>query len=325
MFAKAVGLVTLGVACWGLAARYVPATNHLVLLSAVLAPYLLMFAPLAALLLAIFGRRMFVVALVVTLVAVAVMVPLYRSSKPGQAEHVVRVMSANVYGGYADPADLVKSAAAQADVLAVQELTPEFVENLTVAGIDAAFPHRWLDPRDGASGSGLWSRYPLSDTRRIDGFSMAFLSARIELSGSVINPMVLVVHLPGPWPQPIGEWRHDMDRLPATLSDTADQAGDSAVIVAGDFNSSLDVLQFRALLRNGYRDAAEQSGAGFTPTYPAHWPLPPAITIDHILTRNCTATSLHTIRLPGSDHRGIISSVALDTPASNPRKAVPPG
>ena len=35
------------------------------------------------------------------------------------------------------------------------------------------------------------------------------------------------------------------------------------MIVAGDFNSTTDMRPFRALLRNGYRDAAEQSGAGF--------------------------------------------------------------
>jgi hypothetical protein len=51
-------------------------------------------------------------------------------------------------------------------------------------------------------------------------------------------------------------------------------------------------------------DAAEQSGAGIKPTFPADTRLSPFLAIDHILTRDCTATSLHTLTLPGSDHRG---------------------
>jgi endonuclease/exonuclease/phosphatase (EEP) superfamily protein YafD len=81
--------------------------------------------------------------------------------------------------------------------------------------------------------------------------------------------------------------------------------------VAGDFNATYDVQPFRRLLRNGYRDAAEQGGSGFTPTYPANATPPPLIAIDHILTRRCTATSTDVVPLPGSDHRGLVSSIAV--------------
>ena len=73
---------------------------------------------------------------------------------------------------------------------------------------------------------------------------------------------------------------------------------------------------FRNLLRSGYRDAAEQSGAGIEPTFPANWRLPPFIAIDHILSRSCTATSLRTIKIPGSDHRGLAATVMI--PRSSP-------
>jgi endonuclease/exonuclease/phosphatase (EEP) superfamily protein YafD len=99
--------------------------------------------------------------------------------------------------------------------------------------------------------------------------------------------------------------------LPVTLSEVSEQAGADCVIVAGDLNSTTDMRPFRALLRNGYRDAAEQSGAGFKPTFPASWRLPPFMAIDHVLTRNCTATSLRTLELPGSDHRGLVVTVAI--------------
>jgi endonuclease/exonuclease/phosphatase (EEP) superfamily protein YafD len=210
----------------------------------------------------------------------------------------------------------VKSAGDQADVLAVEELTPEEVERLSAAGLDAAFPYRWLDPRASASGVGLWSRFPMRAAKRIGGYTFALVSAQIRVAGLSTDPTVVVAHLPGPWPQPIDGWRRDLDRLSVTLREVAGRSGDGPVIVAGDLNSTTDMRSFRDLLRNGYRDAAEQSGAGIQPTFPADWRLPPFIAIDHILTRHCTATSLRTIKIPGSDHRGLAVKVMI--PPSSP-------
>jgi endonuclease/exonuclease/phosphatase (EEP) superfamily protein YafD len=309
----AIGLVALAIACWALASRYLPVNNDVVMFSAALSPYLMLCGPVAVVLLVLAGRWIFaIVALAVTVAALAVTVPLYLRSDVAHTEGVaVRVITANLRVGRADPGQLVRSAEAQADVLAFQELTPREVDHLSAAGLDAIFPYRWLDPRRGASGVGLWSRFPMYATRRIDGYSMAFVSARIRVPGSSIDPSVLVAHLPGPWPQPIDDWRRDIDRLPATLDQVAEGAGGGAVVVAGDLNSTMDMRPFRSLLRNGYRDAAEQSGAGIKPTFPADWRLPPFIAIDHVLTRGCTATSLRTIEIPGSDHRGLVATVTI--------------
>jgi endonuclease/exonuclease/phosphatase (EEP) superfamily protein YafD len=95
------------------------------------------------------------------------------------------------------------------------------------------------------------------------------------------------------------------------LADVAEQTADGCAIVTGDFNATLDMRPFRDLLSDGYRDAAEQSGAGRTPAFPADSWLPPMIAIDHILTRHCRATSLRTLEIPGSDHRGIVASVTI--------------
>lgn len=89
----------------------------------------------------------------------------------------------------------------------------------------------------------------------------------------------------------------------------ADAAGPGAVIVAGDFNCTPDMRQFRDLISNGYRDAVRQTGAGFAPTFPSHPVLPPLITIDHVLTRNAAASSIRTIDLRGSHHRALMSTI----------------
>jgi endonuclease/exonuclease/phosphatase family metal-dependent hydrolase len=68
---------------------------------------------------------------------------------------------------------------------------------------------------------------------------------------------------------------------------------------------------FRNLLTNGFSDAAAQSGAGITRTFPADSSVPPLLGIDHVLTYNATATDVQTVRVPGSDHLGLLAMIRL--------------
>ena len=309
----AIGFIALAIAGCAFASRYLSITNHPTVITAALSPYLMLCAPVSAALL-IWARRwvLAIAALGLTVAAVTVQLSLYLGSNASRTAGVeIRVISANIYEGMADPDHLVRLAQAQADVIAFQELTPQAVDRLFRAGLDATFPYRWLDARGDSRGVGIWSRYPIQAPRRIGGYTFAFLNAQIRVTGVSTDPTVVVAHLPGPWPYPIDAWRRDLDRLPVTLSGIGEQAGAGCVIVAGDVNSTTDMRPFRALLRNGYRDAAQQSGAGFKPTFPANSLLPPLIAIDHVLTRNCTATSLRTLKVPGSDHRGLVVTIAI--------------
>ena len=166
------------------------------------------------------------VAVGLTMATLAVQLPLYRGSDAARTAGVgLRVISANLREGQADPDYLVRSAREQADVLAFQELTREEVDRLSAAGLDATFPYRWLDPRAEASGVGVWSRLPMHATKRIEGYAYAFMTARIQVAGIPIDPTVVVAHVAGPWPQPIDAWRQDFDRLPVTLQEVAEQTG----------------------------------------------------------------------------------------------------
>ena len=96
------------------------------------------------------------------------------------------------------------------------------------------------------------------------------------------------------------------------MSELAASVGAGCAIVAGDFNSTPDMREFRSLLRDGFQDASQQAGAGFNRTYPANGRvLPPIIAIDHVLTFQCSATSAETTALPGSDHRGLMSRLEI--------------
>ena len=308
-------LLALVVAAIGLVIHYAPITSHTALIIAVASPYLMLGAPVAALL-SLLARRWVLagVAAVLTAALVAVQGPLFVGERPGDDGVALRVMSANLFYGRADAATLVRTASARADVLAVQELTHEEVERLSAAGLDEVFPHRALDARDLASGVGLWSRYPITTSARIADFELPMLSARIHVEGVAADPTILVVHMSGPWPQPVDDWVRDMDAMPQTMRQTSSSAGAGCVLIAGDFNSTFDMRPFRRLLNDGYRDATEQSGAGLQLTYQANTKAPPYMGIDHVLTNRCTATSAETVALPGSDHRGLVA--AVDVPRS---------
>jgi endonuclease/exonuclease/phosphatase (EEP) superfamily protein YafD len=304
----------------GLIVRYLPIDHNLVLVLAAASPYLMLAGPVGMLLLAL-GRRwvLTILTAVLCVVLIAIQAPRYlgpeQSAVPAAA---VRVLTANLGLGQADPRAVVELARDAADVLAVQEMTPEAAAGLSAAGLDAMFPHRIIDPRERAGGIGIWSRYPIVESGPIGGFSLSMLRARLQVPGVVIDPTVVAVHLAAPWIQPIDYWRQDLARFPDMLRESARAAGTGAVIVAGDFNSTADMLPFRRLLWEGYRDAAEQAGAGMTRTFPSRRWRPPVIGIDHVLVHNCVAMSARTVVLPGSDHRGLVATVEvpLDPTAS---------
>ena len=318
----AAGLVAFAVAGFALISRYLPITNHAVFFTAALSPYLTLCAPVSMALLVLARRWILaIVAIGLTVTMLAVQLPMYLGPDTPRGGVELRVISANLRFGQAESQYLATLAREQTDVLAVQELTPGEVDRLSAAGMDVTSPYRWLDARSGAKGVGLWSRFPLDVTGRIGDYTFAMVSARIRIPGISIDPTIVVAHLPGPWPQPIDSWRRDIALLPATLHEVAERAGTGCVIAAADLNSTTDMRPFRNLLNDGYRDAAEESGSGIQPTFPGDSRLPPLVAIDHILTRNCTATSLRTIRIPGSDHRGLVATVMIPRSPASPQAA----
>jgi endonuclease/exonuclease/phosphatase (EEP) superfamily protein YafD len=268
-------------------------------------------APVAVALLVIARRWVLsAVAACLTAALVVVQLPLYVGSEStAEPTASIRVLTANLGMGKADPVALTASAGQSAEVLVVQELTSEAATGLSAAGLDDAFPHRVLDPRPAASGIGIWSRYPLTESAAIDGYSLPMLRTRVQVPGLAIGPTVVAVHIAAPWPQPIDGWQQDMDRYPDLLRSLAADPG--TVIVAGDFNATMDMRPLRRLLDAGYRDAAEQAGAGLARTYPNRDGRPAVLGIDHILLHEATAAAAHTVGLGGSDHRALLATIVL--------------
>jgi endonuclease/exonuclease/phosphatase (EEP) superfamily protein YafD len=305
-----IAAAAVAVAALALAARYVPGVNRPVLATAALAPYLGLGAPAAVVLFAVTHHWIGVaVAALLTVASVVVRLRWYVGRRTG-AGVGLRIVSANLRYGRADAVAVVGLAHDDADILAVQELTPDKADQIAAAGIDEILPYRVLRAREGAAGVGVWSRYPIEPAADYDDFWLGLITARVRIPGVPAETTVVTTHMSAPWPEPIQGWRDDLTRLATVLSEIG-ASSDGPVIVAGDLNATPDVLEFRRLLRNGYRDAAEQAGVGLTRTHPADIRIPPLFAVDHILTYRCTASRVRTVAIKDSDHRALVADLQL--------------
>ena len=178
-----VGALALAVGAVGLVARYLAVSNEVVLILAALSPYLSA-AGLPAMVLFALARRwaLTIVAAVLCAVMLIVLLPRYLGPEKTTVPVVsVRVLTANLSLGQADPNAVVALATSAADVLAVQEMTPGLSVALSAAGLDAVMPYRSIDPRKNAEGIGIWSRYPIADSQAIGGYQLAMRIARIQV------------------------------------------------------------------------------------------------------------------------------------------------
>lgn len=296
--------------------RSLPLTNNLALLVAVSAPYAVVLAAVA-LVLSVLGWRVVLslIAVVVLVTTLSVQMRWYYAGQPqptlgGHVE--LRVLSSNLREGRADMESFTSLARTSADVIAVSELTPDWVRRFYEARMRDDFPYSVLVPLPGAGGYGLWSRHPVKVIAPVRGGSM--VAARIDVAGVQVDPVVASVHVMNPltfYGKAFDGWHAGIAAVKERMESLAAEAGEGAVIVAGDFNSTPDMRQFRQLLSNGYRDSVAETGSGLGPTYPSYPWLPPLITIDHVLTRNASVSSVKTIALRATDHRALLATIEI--------------
>ncbi len=214
----------------------------------------------------------------------------------------LRVLTANLrFGGAGDAGLVALVRRTGADVLSVQEFTPEAAARLDAAGIGRLLPYRLLEPRGGPAGTGLYARYPLTPLPAPGPTTFAMPSATLAVPGTA-PVRITAVHPPAPLGPDARRWAHDLHELPAATPHGPVR------ILAGDFNASLDHTVLRSILRRGYADAADRAGKGLVPTYR---PFPP-ITIDHVLAdRRCAILGVNVFFQPGSDHRALFAELRL--------------
>src|SRR5215813_712926 len=145
---------------------------------------------------------------------------LFGGANPGPGPRL-RVMSSNMKVGAADPAAIVSLVRKQhIDVLAIDEYTMGAQEGLRAAGLETLLPYTAQTPIPGATGSAIYSRYPLRDTGYrplAGGFGQEY--ATVLVPGA--QPLIVeAVHTRAPVsPSADDEWRESIRQEPDATPD----------------------------------------------------------------------------------------------------------
>lgn len=222
----------------------------------------------------------------------------------------LRVVSANMLHGRADPAALLALAAEQdADVLALMEVTPEAVSGLLAAGVTDLLPGAHVVPagegQPAGAGGALWTRLEIRGRTVVPG-RFGQPAARLVVPGAPDVELTAVhTHPPTSSPAQVASWAADLRLLP-------DPEPEVLRVLAGDFNATPDHAAFRRLLRRGWVDAAAAVGAARRATW---WPMrvsQPRLTLDHVLVDPRIAVDdLQVVSVPGTDHRALVADLRL--------------
>jgi endonuclease/exonuclease/phosphatase (EEP) superfamily protein YafD len=220
-----------------------------------------------------------------------------------RAPHV-RVVSANLrFHNPEHRAMLRELAGYDADVLALQEVTPDWWAAIARSPLVRSHPHvarrlRW-DP----GGTAVLSKRPLRDVRVQEAGGWPILSATTRLGGRDVR--LVDVHVAAPHTS-FGRNR----RARARVNGIVERLPRPRLVV-GDFNAS-PYNRWPAQLRDlGLRDAHEAVGRPFAWTWQSRAPLPPPL-IDHVFAD----PALVALRVtegegPGSDHRPVVADLAV--------------
>ncbi|NLG56535.1 MAG: endonuclease/exonuclease/phosphatase family protein, partial [Rhodococcus sp.] len=200
--AAVIGWLAVAIALVGLGARSFDTTRQWVLIVGAAAPYLLAASVVAIAAMALARQKIgLAVALCVAIAGVFTQAPLFFSSDtPSLNGPEITVLQANIWVGNADADAFVRQVRDEnVDVVTVNELTPEALDRLTAAGLDEALPFSFVRPDGFAHGTGIWSKYPLSDESEYDNFAMFQLSAKVTLPDGQWS-WVYAFHPVPPWP-----------------------------------------------------------------------------------------------------------------------------
>lgn len=192
-------------------------------------------------------------------------------------------------------------AAIDADVLVFSEYTPAAADAFADSALAGEYPYRVEHPRRSARGGAIWSRYPITELDAPPTKAMSPL-VRVESPQPIL---VYAVHTTSPIVS-MTDWTNELRQL-----QSAPASDDEPLVAIGDYNAAFWHPEFRELLGLGWRDAHQVLGRPFSSSWPddVH-PLPNFVRIDHaLLNARAVATAVDDVRIPGSDHVGLVVSV----------------
>ncbi|MFE4329280.1 endonuclease/exonuclease/phosphatase family protein [Streptomyces sp. NPDC056831] len=213
------------------------------------------------------------------------------------------VATHNVNADNPDPAGTARQVAdSGADLIALQELPSG-----KVSAYKAALADRF--PYHSVQGTvGLWSKYPMSETRPVDikmGWTRAMRSTVTTPKGEVA---VYVAHMPSVRVKlHAGFTANQRDASADALGEAiADERLDK-VILLGDLNGTMNDRSLNEVTSQ-MRSTQGAAGDGFGFSWPASFPM---ARIDQIMVKGVEPTSSWTLPATDSDHLPIAARVKL--------------
>ncbi len=185
------------------------------------------------------------------------------------------------------------------DVITIQELNSEWAPAV-LRTLKPIYPYFHEEYQDSCCyGIGIYSRYPIAESRSILIEGVFMIEAELELKHGRLT--IFSQHtLPPVFPNRTIERNGQLQELSRLIRKT-----EGPVIALGDFNVvPWDPVMKRFLETSGQT----RVHSGFQATYPMDLGVP-LIPIDHItFSKHLVPNSCDAFDIPGSDHRGLVAS-----------------
>jgi endonuclease/exonuclease/phosphatase (EEP) superfamily protein YafD len=234
---------------------------------------------------------------------------------PEPTDTSVRVMTWNTAGSATDPDLIARTAVAMdADIVALPETTEENGEAVAVAMRDLGhrmWVHNARYPGWDARSTTILISPDLGDYSVIesseDGSSnTSTVPSAVAMPVNGKGPIVVAVHVVAPRQAEMDDWRDDLQWV-------ADQCAEDDVIMAGDFNATIDHMSgfgTEGGTLGRCTDGAAATGNGAVGTWASSVPALLGAPIDHVMTsagwRATGSVVITSLDDSGSDHRPLV-------------------
>lgn len=240
---------------------------------------------------------------------------------PAKTDTSLRVMTWNTAGQDATSADTIAQVAVamDADIVMLPETTITTGEQVAIRMREMSRPMWAHHAEYGDYGIDGWDAtsttiliapelgdYSVIQSSRDGSSNTSTLPSAVAMPVSGDGPIVVAAHAVAPRPAYMERWRDDLQWL-------ADQCVDGNVIIAGDFNATLDHMHGLGIdggTLGHCHDVASETGNGGLGTWPTDIPALLGAPIDHIMAsehwRPSGSAVLKSLDGSGSDHRPVI-------------------
>ena len=240
---------------------------------------------------------------------------------PEKTDQSVRVMTWNTAGEAVSAEDIAAQVLEQqADIVALPETSQAVGERIAISLREQGRPmwvHHVQYRPDIANGPQAWQTTilispDLGDYSVIqsstDGTSnTGSVPSAVAMPVNGTGPTVVAVHAVAPRQEDMARWRSDLAWI-------ADQCPSGNVILAGDFNATVDHMAGFGVDGGDMgvcRDVASRTGNGVVGTWPAGLPELVGVPIDHIMASDAWIPSGSVVLddAGGSDHRAVVAQL----------------